>query len=249
LSLRRHGAFTAEHASTYCPQRQRVARGGEAPVCIQCGACVDACPSAARQMIGREIDVAQLMEEVLLDRQFFDQSGGGVTVSGGEPLTQVAFTSALLLTCRRRGLHTAVDTCGYAPRDVILAVAPLVDLFLYDVKTIDTELHKNVTGVPNDLILANLQALCSAHTNIWLRVPLVPGVNLSSGQLRATAELAASLPSVRQVNLLPYHRWGSAKAPSRGDGDQPGYGLVSEEKLGEITQIFHDAGITPVIGG
>ena len=178
------------------------------------------------------------MTEVLKDRLFYDDSGGGVTISGGEPLVQPEFLMGLLAACRTRGVHTAVDTSGYAPRGQLLAAAGLTDLFLYDLKTMDDERHLECTGVSNATILENLAALGRVHDNIWLRIPIIPGFNDDAGQLEAAARLAASIPAVRQVSLLPYHATGTHKAQRLGppvarpprDGAQPpsAVGLVAQ---------------------
>lgn len=179
--------------------------------CDACGACVDACPAGAREIAGREVGVADLMRELERDRPFYDASGGGVTFSGGEPLRQPAFLLAALEACRAARLHTAVDTCGLVERDPLLAAARLADLFLFDLKAFDPDRHRSGTGAPNGRILQNLAALAAAHDAIWLRVPLVPGFNDDPAELEAIARLAESLPSVRQVSLLPYHRLGADK--------------------------------------
>jgi pyruvate formate lyase activating enzyme len=197
-----------------CPEGLADVRGGftgDRADCTVCGSCVDACPAEARQIAGREVTVRALLGELLRDRVFFDDSGGGVTFSGGEPLLQVRFLEAMLEACRAEGLSTAVDTSGLAPLKHLLRIAALTDLFLFDVKLVDEERHRRHTGVSNATILANLEALTRVHGNIWLRVPVVPGVNDDAENLAATAALAARLPSVRRVTLLPYHRLGTDK--------------------------------------
>ena len=183
----------------------------EGRACTLCGACVGACPTGAREMIGRPMTVREVLAEVLQDRIFYDESGGGVTFSGGEPLSQPAFLRGLLAACRAEGIHTAVDTCGFAPSDDLLAVARLADLFLYDLKLIDDVQHVQYTGASNAPILANLRALSEVHHNIWIRIPMIPTVNDLPEQLEALAQFAASLGGVHQVNLLPYHETGVHK--------------------------------------
>ena len=198
-----------------CPLDPLPAHPGRLParnqVCTFCGACVDACPTEARQMVGQPVTVAEVMEAILQDRIFYEESGGGATFSGGEPLLQPEFLEALLLACRSRDIRTAVDTSGLAAAATLLRIAPLTDLFLFDLKLLDDDLHRRHCGVSNRLILSNLQALASAHANLWLRVPLIPGINDGDDNLKALARFAAALPGIQQINLLPYHKTGVRK--------------------------------------
>jgi pyruvate formate lyase activating enzyme len=180
--------------------------------CTRCGACVEACPTEARQLVGRRMTVDEVLAEVLKDRLFYDDSGGGVTFSGGEPLVQPEFLMGLLAACRARAIHTAVDTSGYAPQEQLLSAAGLTDLFLYDLKTMDDARHLECTGVSNAAILENLIALGRVHQNIWIRIPIIPGFNDDAEQLDAAARFVASIPAVRQVSLLPYHPTGIHKS-------------------------------------
>jgi pyruvate formate lyase activating enzyme len=179
--------------------------------CLLCGACVSACPTGARVIIGRKMTAQEVLNELLADLIFYDDSQGGATFSGGEPLVQFSFLKALLESCKARGIRTALDTCGFAPREHLLALAPLTDLFLYDLKAFDEATHQSFTGVSNKLIISNLQALGRVHDKIWLRVPVIPTLNDSPKELDSLARLAASIPGIRQVNLLPYHRTGAHK--------------------------------------
>lgn len=179
--------------------------------CEVCGACVEACPTGARQAVGIRMSLDEVLDEILKDEIFYDDSMGGVTFSGGEPLMQPRFLRALLEGCRSSGIHTAIDTCGYAPPEILMAVVPLANLFLYDLKLMEEALHVEFTGISNKLILENLQLLGRAHDNIWIRVPIIPGVNDREDQLEALARFASSIPGVRQVNLLPYHTTGVPK--------------------------------------
>jgi pyruvate formate lyase activating enzyme len=179
--------------------------------CILCGRCVSACPTGARQMVGTRMTSAEVVTEILKDRIFYDDSGGGVTFSGGEPLAQPGFLKELLEQCQARGIHTAVDTCGYAPRVHLLAIAPMTNLFLYDLKIMDDVKHRQYTSISNTTILENVVALGAVHDNIWIRVPIIPGINDDDENLDALAQFAASIGGVRQVNLLPYHKTGIAK--------------------------------------
>ena len=218
--------------------------------CTACGACVEACPAGARRLAGRETTVAEVMREVLRDRVFYDDSGGGVTFSGGEPLAQPAFLAALLDASRAAGIHTAVDTCGFAPRGRLMALAPRVDLFLFDVKIVDDARHRALTGVPSAPILANLRALAAAGAAVWIRVPVVPGLNDAEDDLAAAAAVVAALPGAHRVSLLPYHRTGAAKARRLGRA-RPDIGAEPppRARLEELAAIFRERGLVTNIGG
>jgi pyruvate formate lyase activating enzyme len=200
-----------------CP----VGAAGGGAACLRCGACVTVCPAGAREIAGREHTVAEVLAEVRRDRVFYEESSGGVTFSGGEPLLQHEFLCEMLDACREEGLHTAVDTCGFAPREQFAAVAERTDLFLYDLKIVDPEQHAAAVGVSNEWILANLRALADGSAaagaspdgrpRIWIRVPIVPGITDDAANLAAIAELVAGLDRVERVDLLPYHRLGAEK--------------------------------------
>jgi pyruvate formate lyase activating enzyme len=218
--------------------------------CIACGNCVQACPADARKLVGCEMTVADVLAEVLKDRIFFDDSGGGVTLSGGEPLGQMPFVRELLQACRQQGIHTAVDTCGFAAPADLLAIVPWTDLFLYDLKMMDLMRHIQFTGVSNEPILDNLKTLGAVHNNLWVRIPLIPGVNDHPDELTAMARFAASVPGVRQVNLLPYHATAVAKfrrlhQPYRLDE----VGRPSPEQMELSAEPFRALGLTTILGG
>jgi pyruvate formate lyase activating enzyme len=218
--------------------------------CTACRACVDACPSEARRVAGRTWHPRELLAEVKRDLSVFEESGGGVTFSGGEPMMQPEFLLACLEACRASGLRSAVDTCGFAAREVVLAVAERTDLFLWDVKHLDPLRHRELTGRPLEPILANLRALAGTGVPVWLRVPIIPGMNDGEANLRAVARLAAEHPSVRRVTLLPYHRTGVGKLARFGRKDA--LGAVSTptfERMRKLAALFADAGKETAIGG
>lgn len=167
--------------------------------------CAEVCPAEARRLIGRRVSVADLMTEIERDLPFYQESGGGVTCSGGEPLLQWKFLVDLLSACGKRRIHRAVDTSGFCSPYVLARVAQHTDLFLYDLKLMDPTLHRRLTGVPLDPILENLERLLSWGAKVRIRIPLVPGVTSDAGIAR-TGELLASLPAVDGVNLLPFHQ-------------------------------------------
>ncbi len=218
--------------------------------CTGCLKCAAACPARAREIAGRRWSAAEVMAEVVRDRMAYEESGGGVTFSGGEPLAQPAFLLACLEACRRAGLHTALDTCGAAPRQAVLAAAGRTDLLLWDVKTLDAERHLGLTGAPLAPILANLAAAARCGTEIWLRVPVVPGMTDDEEGLAAIARLAAATPNVRRVSLLPYHRTAAGKRARLGREDAlPGTAEPSRRRMEELAALLAPSGIATTIGG
>lgn len=237
-----------------CPQREFSLERDwpyvDSEHCVRCGQCVTACAVAARDLVGRRMTVAEVLAEILKDQIFYGDSGGGLTLSGGEPLLQLAFARELFTACRAQDIHTALDTCGFGRQSDLLALAPLVDLFLYDLKLLDDLRHRQYTGVSNAVILANLQALGQVHSNIWIRVPIIPGVNDDAANIEGTAHLAASIPGVRQVNLLPYHELGMHKAQRLGQSSRMGaVRTPAPDDLERMAQVFRDAGLKVGIGG
>jgi pyruvate formate lyase activating enzyme len=163
------------------------------------------------QRVGRRMSVEAVMLEILKDTVFYEESGGGVSFSGGEPLMQPVFLEALLEACRRQGLHTAIDTSGYAPCGTFLRLAKKADLVLFDIKLIDSRKHRTYTGVDNALILENLRVLCLEHAHVRVRLPLVPGVTDDDENIRAVLQLLGNCKGLKGVDLLPFHRIGEEK--------------------------------------
>jgi glycyl-radical enzyme activating protein len=197
--------------------------------CIAAGACLTACPSGALRLYGSEQSVETVMAEVVKDRAFYTASGGGLTLSGGEPTAQLEFCLALLRAAKAAGISTCVETCGLAPRESFAALLPLTDLFLFDYKATDPALHATLTGASNALILANLRWLHAQGAAIRLRCPLIPGVNDDAAHLRAIAALGAELTGLQGVEILPYHGSGAGKYERLGR-EQPRFTALEPDR-------------------
>lgn len=178
--------------------------------CNLCGRCSQKCPTEALAIIGKEMSVKEVVKEIDKDLIFYDESEGGVTFSGGEPLLQPNFLDSLLKECKERNIRTAVDTCGYASRKAVDKISDKVDLFLYDIKTMDQKIHRKYTGVSNKPILENFKRLAENGSNILVRFPIIPSINDSEDNVAKTAEFVLS-HGIKNISLLPYHRSGSDK--------------------------------------
>lgn len=179
--------------------------------CNGCGLCVPACIPQALVMMGEEKSAAYIASEVMRDKPFYNHSGGGVTLSGGEPLAQSMFSAEILRICHQAGIHTAIQTCGYAEKDDIDRLIPWLDLVIFDLKFIDEREHQRWTGKSNQRILENLAYIYSRKLPIVIQVPLIPDVNDTEENLTAIFELAKSLSSLQGVSLVEYHSLGSGK--------------------------------------
>lgn len=175
-------------------------------LCDTCGRCAAACHGQALEVVGRRMTADEVFTEVEKDIIFYEQSGGGITVSGGEPLMQADFLEAILRTCKQAGIHTALDTSGYCGRGTLLGIAEYVDLFLWDLKIMDDEAHRKYTGVSNAVILDNLRAVSKTGRQTIIRFSLVPGVNDHGSNIRALGALVTSLDDVNRIDILPYHK-------------------------------------------
>ena len=241
-----------------CVEACPVEEGGAAPAgetrdrnaCTCCGSCVDVCPADARELAGSEIGIVELVDILERDRVFFDSSGGGVTFSGGEPLAQPEFLIECLRECRRRGLHTAVDTCGLAPLEKLLQVAELTDLVLYDLKHMDPARHRTGTGADNRLILDNLRALSESDVDTWVRIPLIPGFNDDVGNIEETGAFLDQLSRRHRVYVLPYHEFADGKrARLEEPGDRAGGTTPDPAMLGTIAEQLARHDLEVIIGG
>jgi len=207
-------------------------------LCTACGECAAACSRGARRLMGREVTVDQVMAQVRRDAPFFRRSDGGVTFSGGEPLSQPEFLLACLRRARRWGYHTAVETCGQAHWEDLRAVADVTHLFLYDLKLVDPSRHERLTGVRSELIVRNLEKLLAKGAEVTVRVPVVPGANDDRESLEALAAFVAGHARIRRVELLPCHALGAHKyaaldlAPPSLESPAPGWLAAAAAELG-----------------
>ena len=198
-----------------CPEKAITMEKGrplrDSAKCVSCGSCADQCPSEALQLMGRSATVDAVFEDISADQPFWERSGGGVTLSGGEPLMQPGFAAALLRRCHENYLHTVLDSCLQVPTKSLEAVTADVDLFLCDLKLMSASRHREATGFTNELILQNLALLLESDKNILVRRPLIPGLNDDTDELNAFGDFLGSLRPGVQVELLPYHRLGESK--------------------------------------
>lgn len=180
--------------------------------CVVCGECAKTCMSKALEIVGYEISAEDAIKEVLKDKAFYETSGGGVTISGGEPMHQFDFTYELLTLAKKNALHTCIETCGFAKEEQFCQIADLVDIFLYDYKETNPQLHKEFTGVSNELILKNIKVLDKLNRTIILRCPIIPGFNNRIEHFDGIASLASKFTNIIEINIEPYHPLGKSKA-------------------------------------
>lgn len=218
--------------------------------CVQCFACTQDCFAGALSVCGKDYTVEEVMSIVRRDYDFLRASGGGITVSGGEALSQREFTVALLGAVKADGIHTALDTTGFAPWEAVERALPVTDLFLYDLKHMDSARHERVTGVPNERILDNAKKIAAAGGKIQVRIPVIPGFNDGLENLEAAARFCAGLGgAVTVVQLLPFHHMGASKYeriqqrdPMPADAAPP-----SDEKMGEYLELMRSHGLSAMI--
>jgi pyruvate formate lyase activating enzyme len=217
--------------------------------CDLCGRCASVCPSGAIEIVGRRVGAAEVIREIEKDRVFYEESGGGVTFSGGEPLAQAGFLAELLDACRGRGLHTTVDTCGYAPPEAVGLVADRANLFFFDLKIIDEKRHDDITGQPNGVILENLKRLVCLGQQVVIRLPLIAGVNDDEANIRETAAFLRALGAVTDVSLLPYHALGRDKYRGlRKKSPADALSAPSPQRLSEIKRDLESNGFRVRLG-
>lgn len=218
-------------------------------ICSLCGECAEKCPSEALAIIGKETSVEEVMREINKDSAFYEESGGGITISGGEPLLQIDFTDAVLSECKKRNVHTAVDTCGYAPKKAIEKIKDKVDLFLYDLKIMNETKHRRYTGKSNRQILENFKTLVENGNDLLVRFPIIPRMNDDKDNVKRIAVFILS-HGIKSISLLPYHKAGIEKYRSLGRGYRLNSMKVpSEQKLNSIKKLLEAFGLMVKIGG
>ena len=236
-----------EHAITLTPEGIIT----DVDLCKTCGKCAEVCPTKAIEMSGKVMTVKEIMEIIEKERIFFDQSGGGVTFSGGEPLVHLKMLTELLDECRKKGFHTAVDTAGHVNTTTILEIADKADLFLYDLKMMDSTLHKKWIGAGNELILQNLIAIAKTGVHIIIRIPLIGGVNDTDENIEQTAKFISDLAGdKKEVHLLPYHSIAQNKYMKLGKSDD--FEILREpdkKTLAKAIEKFGEFGIRASVGG
>lgn len=218
--------------------------------CDSCGSCAEVCLPGALEMAGREVSVAEVMREIEKDVLYYDESGGGATFSGGEPMAQPEFLQELLEECRERSISTAVDTSGHSPRHLVESIQPLVDLFLFDLKLIDEGRHWSFTGLSNEPVIENLRLLAQVDAAVVVRFPLLSGVNDDEDNVDRLGQLVSSLPVQYPIDILPYHRIGRDKYARlgrdypMGDADPP-----ADSRVAVAAQALTDFGLDVSVRG
>jgi pyruvate formate lyase activating enzyme len=212
--------------------------------CHACGECVSACPNGARQLAGKEKGIEEILREIERDAVFYKNSGGGVTLSGGEPMSQPEFVGALLKRCKERGLHTVLDSCGHTPLENWDLVVNYVDLILFDLKQMEPATHRTYTGVSNELILASARSLASRGIPLVIRVPFIPGYTDLADNVEATALFVKEIGTNR-VELLPFHRLCISKYQKLDkEWKLDGIPSPAREDLAKVQQCFISYGLT-----
>lgn len=216
--------------------------------CKSCGECVEECFSGALELVGKEMSVDEAFGEVLKDKVFYDNSKGGLTISGGEPLAQPEFTKELFRRAKREEIHTALDTSGYAAWSVIEPILEQIDLVLYDIKHMDSGKHKEYTGVPNELILENLRKVDAERMPIWVRIPLIPGHNDDETNFRRIGEFLSGITHLERVDILRYHKMAESKYEHTGqEYSLKGLDTPEKNEVEHLKEILESFGIANIV--
>jgi pyruvate formate lyase activating enzyme len=232
-----------------CPQHAHVLENGDRrflrELCEGCGICAETCYAEGLVLVGDEMTVDEVVDQVLRDKPFYETSNGGVTLSGGEPLLQPAFSYAILERCRAEGVHTAIETAANFSWERVAAILPVTDLVMMDIKLMDSARHRECTGVPNERILENAHKLGEQPIPLIVRTPIVPGVNDNPDDVAAIAQFAATLPNLLYYELLPFHPMATSKYTSL-DLDYGAKGLKTppNEQIEALTRVAAGFGVT-----
>ena len=237
-----------------CPQHALVPMGPSLQIikekCTLSENCVNTCPTEALQMAGKEFSASDLMIEIEKDRIFYEQSQGGVTFSGGEPLMQPEFLRQMLEICQERNIHTIVDTSGYTRWKNLDSISPYVNLFFYDLKIMDDQKHRQMTGVSNKIILENLRGLTEKGQQVEIRLPVISGFNDTEENRAQTTNFLLSLPGIKQISLLPYHKLGTQKyIHLNKDNPMPDIQPPSQEFMQQLQDKYLASGFQVNLGG
>ena len=215
--------------------------------CVLCGKCVEACSAGSLSIYGKVMSVDEIIAEAEKDKAFFDNTGGGITISGGEPLSRVEFTLALAKAARERGIHVTVETSGFAASENIEEIADYTDLFLFDYKVSDNELSEKLIGVKDlNKILENLDLIYSKKKDIIIRCPFIPEYNITEKHFRQIAELEDKYPDLLGIEILPYHNFGKNKADNIGDKYEVNVKMPDDEEIEKWLMKFRELGCKKV---
>ena len=240
LAYYKHKCIGCGECVTVCPMKAHSIVNGmhmfDRAACVGCGKCADVCLGDALILYGREMNLDELLNAVLEDREFYENSGGGVTLSGGECLLQADFCAALLKKLKEQGINTAVDTCGFVPRQNLDKIIPYTDKFLYDIKAIDDEVHTKCTGFSNESIIDNLRYLDQKGCNIEIRIPFVPEYN--DGEMQRIKALLAEFDNITKIRVLPYHSYAVSKYEALGMESTLPDKMPMQEDINQAEYVF-----------
>jgi len=246
----------ALHCITDCPEKALTLTKDNGVVtnfdaCTMCGKCAEVCPTGAMEMVANPLDISEVMAAILEDQDIMEQSDGGVTFSGGEPLMHDKFLIKVLDACGEEEIHRTLDTTGFTSEAILAEVASRVDHWLYDLKSMNSDVHSKWTGVQNERILTNLKTLAATGASINIRIPLIEGVNADDENIIATAEFVAALAGdKKQVNILPYHKIAETKYAKLGRViTLDGMAEPTLERQHQVLRIFESYGLKAMIGG